>query len=129
MACAYGNPACWRERPSSATKRVGSIMILPAPHSGFAVWQPSTFHADISLAAVRAEHQAFYRRAFNYRLLCEPRPYPMLAKPICLMAVQYPAGAEIVQRRLPFLRSTYAERRALFARNPGAGSPGADLSD
>jgi hypothetical protein len=79
------------------------------------------FHADLALAAVRAEHQAFYRRAFNYQLLCEPRQYPLLAKPVSLMAIRYPTASEVVYRRLPFLRSTYAERRMLFERNPLAG--------
>lgn len=82
------------------------------------------FHADLALAAVRAEHQAFYRRAFNYQLLCEPRPYPLLAKPISLMAIRYPTAGEVVQRRLPFLRSTHAERRMLFERNPRSGRQG-----
>jgi N-acyl-L-homoserine lactone synthetase len=89
------------------------------------------FHADIALAAVRVEHQAFYRRAFNYQLLCEARPYPLLAKPISLMAIHYPAIAEVAHRRHPFFRSTYAERRMLFAR-PGSlqmPPPGAATSE
>jgi hypothetical protein len=72
------------------------------------------FAADYSLAAVRAEHQAFYRRMFHHQLICEPRPYPHLAKPICLMWIHYPVVAEDVQRRYPFFRSTLFERRMLF---------------
>jgi hypothetical protein len=72
------------------------------------------FAADYSLAAVRAEHQAFYRRMFHHELICEPRPYPHLAKPICLMWIHYPAVADDVQRRYPFFRSTLFERRTLF---------------
>ena len=89
------------------------------------------FRADLALAAVRVEHQAFYRRAFNYQLLCEARPYPLLAKPISLMAIHYPTVAEGMHRRHPFLRSTYAERRMLFAR-PGSRPlppPGATASE
>jgi hypothetical protein len=79
------------------------------------------FAADYSLAAVRAEHQAFYRRMFHHQLICEPRPYPHLAKPICLMWIHYPVVAEDVQRRYPFFRSTLFERRMLFDGNaPGA---------
>ena len=74
------------------------------------------FHADDLLAAVRAEHQAFYRRAFNHRLICEPRPYPQLAKPISLMTVHYPTAAGQLYRRYPFFRSTFLERRMLFER-------------
>jgi N-acyl-L-homoserine lactone synthetase len=79
--------------------------------SGMAAHQ---FHADYLLAAVRAEHQAFYRRVFRYELVGAPRPYPMLAKPICLMMVNYPSFVEQVHRRFPFFRSTFAERRMLF---------------
>ena len=76
------------------------------------------FRADDLLAAVRVEHQAFYRRAFNHRLICEPRPYPQLAKPISLMTVHYPTAAGQLYRRYPFFRSTLFERRMLFERNP-----------
>ena len=70
------------------------------------------------LAAVRAEHQAFYRRTFNHRLICEPRPYPLLAKPISLMTTQYSSVADQVHQRYPFFRSTLFERRMLFERYP-----------
>lgn len=72
------------------------------------------FDADHFLATVRAEHQAFYRRLFCHRTMCEPRPYPSLTKPICLMTVHYLEVADRVLRRYGFLRSTYFERRMLF---------------
>jgi hypothetical protein len=80
------------------------------------------FRADHLLAAVRAEHQAFYRRAFSHQLLCEPRPYPRLAKPISLMTVHFPSAAERLYRRYPFFRSSVFEQRRLFERreHPGA---------
>jgi N-acyl-L-homoserine lactone synthetase len=78
------------------------------------------FHAHDLLAAVRAEHQAFYRRAFNHQLICEPRPYPQLVKPISLMTVHYPTAAAQLYRRYPFFQSTPFERRTLFERNPAA---------
>jgi hypothetical protein len=74
------------------------------------------FGAEHLLAAVRAEHQAFYRRTFNHRPVCEPRPYPLLAKPISLMTTHYSNVAEQVHQRYPFLRSTFFERRMLFER-------------
>ena len=74
------------------------------------------FGADHLLAAVRAEHQAFYQRTFNHRLICAPRPYPLLAKPISLMTVHYDSVAGEVHRRYPFFRSTLFERRMLFDR-------------
>lgn len=75
------------------------------------------FNSDYCLAAVRTEHQAFYRRAFSHRLIGEPRPYPHLEKPICLMAIHYPSVADDVHRRYPFFRSTLFERRMLFERS------------
>ena len=77
------------------------------------------FHTHLLLATVRAEHQAFYRRVFGHRLICDPRHYPSLAKPISLMALDYPMARERVPRRYPFFRSTFFERRMLFARSQG----------
>jgi N-acyl-L-homoserine lactone synthetase len=74
------------------------------------------FGADHLLAAVRVEHQAFYKRAFNHRVICGPRPYPQLAKPICLMTVHFPSAAERLYRRYPFFRSSPPERQRLFDR-------------
>ncbi|HEX7881434.1 MAG TPA: hypothetical protein VF499_01700 [Afipia sp.] len=74
------------------------------------------FEADIGLASVRAEHQAFYRRVFLHKPISEPRDYPSLTKPICLMAVDYPAMRERVFERYPYFRSSFFERRKLFER-------------
>jgi N-acyl-L-homoserine lactone synthetase len=74
------------------------------------------FGVDHLLAAVRAEHQAFYKRAFDHQLLCEPRPYPRLAKPISLMTVHFPTAAERLYRQYPFFRSNVCEQRELFDR-------------
>ncbi|MBV9076872.1 MAG: hypothetical protein JO048_05245 [Methylobacteriaceae bacterium] len=74
------------------------------------------FDADHFLATVRAEHQAFYRRTFGHRPICEPRPYPSLTKPITLMSVQHEEVAGGVLRRYPFFRSTFFERRMMFER-------------
>ncbi len=72
------------------------------------------FHPDLILATVRAEHQAFYKRIFGQRPVCEPRSYPGLTKPISLMSLDYAAGKANVERRYPFFRSTHFERRMLF---------------
>lgn len=80
-------------------------------------WMASEhFNADHFLCAIRPEHQAFYRRTFLHRPICEARPYPLLAKPISLMTVNYEEVADTVHRRYPFFRSTYFERRVLFDR-------------
>jgi hypothetical protein len=74
------------------------------------------FSADHFLVAIRKEHQAFYKRTFNHTLICDERPYPLLAKPISLMTLHYPDVADQVHRRYPFFRSTYFESRMLFER-------------
>jgi len=84
-----------------------------------AVLASDYFSTDLLLATVRSEHQAFYRRVFGHRLACEPRHYPPLSKPICLMALDYPLARERLQQRRPFFRSTVLERRTLFSRSLG----------
>jgi hypothetical protein len=80
------------------------------------------FNADLGLASVRVEHQAFYRRVFMHQPVSAPREYPGLVKPICLMAVDYPAMRDKVFERYPYLRSSYFERRMLFQRSGERGA-------
>jgi hypothetical protein len=89
----------------------------------------SYFNADIGLATVRSEHQAFYRRVFLHQALSQPRDYPGLTKPICLMAVDFPAMRDKVFARYPYLRSSYFERRKLFERASERPAAGSDLPD
>lgn len=72
------------------------------------------FSADIVLATVRAEHQAFYKRVFGHTTVCPPRNYPTLIKPLSLMMLDYPAERAKIMRRYPFFGSSAAERAALF---------------
>jgi hypothetical protein len=83
-----------------------------------AVLASEYFNTSLLLATVRSEHQAFYRRVFGHRLICEPRHYPSLTKPISLMALDYAMARERLVARNPFFRSTMFERRMLFARAP-----------
>jgi N-acyl-L-homoserine lactone synthetase len=76
------------------------------------------FNADLGLAIVRAEHQAFYRRVFLHETIAEPRMLPGLLKPVGLMAADFPRLKEKVFERYPMMRSTAFERRMLFDR-PG----------
>ena len=80
------------------------------------------FNADLGLAIVRAEHQAFYRRVFLHETIAEPRMFPGLLKPVGLMAADFPTMKEKVFERYPMMRSTAFERRMLFER-PAAGPP------
>ena len=59
------------------------------------------FNADLGLAIVRAEHQAFYRRVFLHETIAEPRMFPGLLKPVGLMAADFPAMKEKVFERYP----------------------------
>jgi len=76
------------------------------------------FGADHVLAAVRADHQAWYQRSFDHQVVCEPRPYPHLARPIGLLTVDFPTIKSEWYRRYPFFHSTALERRRLFERSP-----------
>ena len=88
------------------------------------------FNADLGLAIVRAEHQAFYRRVFMHETIAEPRFFPGLLKPVGLMAADFPAMREKVFQRYPMMRSTAFERRMLFERGgeSRSSSPDARIS-
>ena len=81
------------------------------------------FSADVALATVRGEHQAFYKRLFGFRPICMPRAYPTLTKPIILMELRDRTRmmAELAGR-YPFLTSTAEERELLFNRDAGVES-------
>lgn len=72
------------------------------------------FEAEYMLATVRKEHQAFYKRFFGFAELCPPRPYPMLLKPISLLAANMPAQRDMVVSKFPVFLSSFTERRMLF---------------
>jgi hypothetical protein len=83
-------------------------------------WLASEFFgADLLLATVRREHQAYYKRIFGHRLICGPRRYPALTKPISMMSLDYHRAKDDVQKRYPFFRSTHFERRMLFEQELG----------
>ena len=77
------------------------------------------FDADILLAAVRAEHQAFYRRLVCTRPVAAPRIYPGLSKPVGLTLAEYEEVRETVHARYPFMQSTAAERDRVFGGRRG----------
>jgi len=76
------------------------------------------FHADGIVTAVRSEHQAFYRRAFNHQVLCEPRRSPQLVKPLGLLMLHFPSAAEQLYEKYPFFSSSISEQLKLFERQP-----------
>jgi hypothetical protein len=72
------------------------------------------FGADLYIAAVRKEHQAFYKRVFDGEVVCDPRPYNQLIKPLSLMTCDYRAQRDSVHHRYPIFRSSEFERRMLI---------------
>ena len=68
----------------------------------------------IFLATVRTEHQAFYRRLMNAKLVCPARKYPSLAKPISLMFTDHQSMVGPCMRRFPYFASTPEERQAVL---------------
>ncbi len=72
------------------------------------------FSADHILAAVRSEHKNFYKRIFGHQEWSDERPYPMLAKPIICLGLDYPGRMAAVEAKYPFYASTVDERTRLF---------------
>lgn len=74
------------------------------------------YAAHLSIATIRAEHQAFYKRAFFATPVTPPRPYPLLTKKICLMFVHYERDKERIVGRSRYYASTPAEQDKLFGK-------------
>jgi len=72
------------------------------------------FDGDYCLATVRREHAAFYRRVFKAEILCEPRPYPGLKAPICLLKANASVFRDEFVNRYPIFESSLTERRMIF---------------
>src|SRR6266436_6633137 len=98
--------------------KAGRLPELPYVTLRLAYLACEYFNADLGLAIVRPEHQAFYRRVFLHETIAEARLFPGLLKPVGLMAADFPALRDKVFARYPTMRSTAFERRMLFER-PG----------
>jgi hypothetical protein len=81
------------------------------------------FEADFAVGTPRAEHIAFYRRAFGASIWRPPRDYPGLTAKLACVGAEYRCAREFIELRYPFFRSDSAEREALFGPSPCA--PGA----
>ena len=99
-----------------ADRNAGQYLELPYATLRLPHMASEYFRSDYVLATVRAEHQSFYRRVFGARVICPPRPYPSLNKPISLMMTHRDSARERNVARYPFLLSTQFERRMLFER-------------
>ena len=72
------------------------------------------FDADLAVATPRAEHIAFYRRAFGAVVWRPPRDYPGLTATFACVGADYRLARQFIELRYPFLKSDPAEREALF---------------
>ncbi len=99
--------------------KAGRVLELPYVTLRLAYMACEYFNANLGLAIVRAEHQAFYRRVFLHETIAEPRMFPGLLKPVGLMAANFTARRNKVFERYPMMRSSAFERRMLFQRSGG----------
>ena len=74
------------------------------------------YAANISIASIRVEHQAFYKRAFFATAAAAPRDYPGLTKKLCLMLVDYEKNRDRIIERGPFYASALEEQKQLFGK-------------
>ena len=72
------------------------------------------FDADYIAAAVRPQHQVFYKRALDCELHSELRPLPHQFTSVGLVTFNFAKSAKHLYENLPFLRSTSSERQELF---------------
>jgi hypothetical protein len=72
------------------------------------------FHADYIAAAVRPQHQFFYRRVLHCELHSELRLLPHHLGSVGLVILNFATAVERLYENFPFLRSTPSERQQLF---------------
>ena len=76
------------------------------------------FGGNYVTMTVRSEHQAFYRRGFFAKVVCPPRQYPLLSKPISLLLVDYDNDRERIETRHPYWIASPQECEALLGPGP-----------
>ena len=74
------------------------------------------FDVDECLTLVRREHHSFYRRIFHSEPVAKPAYLEMLNMTVQLMSSRVDDIHDELDRRYPFFRSNYFERRRLFGR-------------
>jgi N-acyl amino acid synthase FeeM len=90
------------------------------------------FGADYIAAAVRPQHQLFYRRVLGCDLHPQIRPQPRHLAPAGLVTLEFAASAGRLYQNLPFLRSTGPnDCNCLVPRRPpsGASAPEPSVSE
>jgi hypothetical protein len=83
------------------------------------------YDVDFVLAAVRAEHGAFYRRYLRCDHFAAPRAYPGLTKPITLMMTDLAENRDKVLARYPFFGhvDSIPQSEIHFPQLPGMARP------
>ena len=92
--------------------------ILPFLTFRLACMASDYFDADYCLIPVSAIHSPFYKRIFGLTPIGEPRHYPLLKSPICLMRADVTTLWDRLIEQYPVFRSTFTERRMLFEKSP-----------
>jgi N-acyl amino acid synthase FeeM len=72
------------------------------------------FRADYITAAMRPQHQIFYKRTLDCGLHSELRQPPHQLTTVGLVTLNFATSVERLYENLPFLRSTPSERQQLF---------------
>ena len=72
------------------------------------------FRADYIAAAMRPQHQIFYKRTLDCGLHSELRQPPHQLTTVGLVTLNFATSVERLYENLPFLRSTPSERQQLF---------------
>lgn len=72
------------------------------------------FGAQYSIAAVRQEHYAFYKKEYLANIISEFRTYPTLTAPLMLISTDYWANRDAIFEHHRFYDSTAQERVAIF---------------
>jgi hypothetical protein len=93
---------------SSAHPELAYIIMRPA------FMAAEHFDADCAVGTPRAEHIAFYRRAFGATIWRQPRDYPGLTAKLACVGADYRLARQFIELRYPFFKSDPAEREALF---------------
>ena len=72
------------------------------------------FDTDYITGGCRAEHFPFYEREYFAVRACEPRPYPTLLKPLCLVKIDFRKNRSAILARRPMYGSRPEEQARLF---------------
>jgi hypothetical protein len=72
------------------------------------------FDVDCAVGTPRAEHIAFYRRAFGATVWRPFRDYPTSIAKLACVGADYGLARQFIEQRYPFFKSDPAEREALF---------------